>query len=75
MTTLSRAVFRSYASEDAAPAQPIGEALCAAGIEDRFDKSELRGGDKRDQMIRRTHILYALFVDPLPHWVQRRELR
>ncbi len=49
---LSRAVFLSYASEDAAAAGRICEALRAAGIEVWFDKSELRGGDAWDRQIR-----------------------
>ncbi|HEX3846741.1 MAG TPA: toll/interleukin-1 receptor domain-containing protein, partial [Steroidobacteraceae bacterium] len=52
MTETSRAVFLSYASEDAEPAQRICEALRAAAIEVWFDKSELRGGDAWDQTIR-----------------------
>lgn len=49
---LSRAVFLSYASEDAEAAGRICEALRAAGIEVWFDKSELRGGDAWDRQIR-----------------------
>ena len=46
------AVFLSYASEDAAAAERIADALRAAGIEVWFDKSELRGGDAWDRKIR-----------------------
>ena len=53
MTEPSRAVFLSYASQDAEAAQRICEALRAAGIEVWFDKSELRGGDAWDQKLRR----------------------
>lgn len=42
---LTRAVFLSYASEDADAAARICEALRAAGVEVWFDKDELRGGD------------------------------
>ena len=52
MTTSSRAVFLSYASEDAPAAQRIAEALRAAGIEVWFDREELRGGDAWDRQIR-----------------------
>jgi hypothetical protein len=45
MSTPSRAVFLSYASEDATAARRIAEALSAAGLEVRFDREELRGGD------------------------------
>ena len=46
------AVFLSYASEDAAAAERIAAALCAAGVEVWFDQSELRGGDAWDRHIR-----------------------
>jgi TolB-like protein len=58
----SRAVFLSYASQDAAPAERISEALRAAGIEVWFDQSELRGGDAWDQKIRRELHECALFM-------------
>jgi TolB-like protein/cytochrome c-type biogenesis protein CcmH/NrfG len=48
-----RAVFLSYASEDADAAQRICTALRAAGIEVWFDQSALRGGDAWDVAIRR----------------------
>jgi tetratricopeptide (TPR) repeat protein len=57
-----RAVFLSYASEDAAAAQKICTALRAAGIEVWFDQSELRGGDSWDAMIRRQIKTCALFI-------------
>lgn len=44
------AVFLSYASQDAQPARKICDALRTAGIEVRFDQSELRGGDAWDQI-------------------------
>jgi TolB-like protein/Tfp pilus assembly protein PilF len=59
---ISHAVFLSYASEDTAAAERIATALRAAGIEVWFDKSELRGGDAWDQMIRRQIRDCALFV-------------
>ncbi len=62
MTESNRAVFLSYASEDAAAAQRICEALRAAGIEVWFDQSELRGGDSWDAMIRRQIKSCALFI-------------
>jgi TolB-like protein/Tfp pilus assembly protein PilF len=58
----SRAVFLSYASQDAEAAQKICEALRAAGIEVWFDKSELRGGDAWDQSIRRQIKNCALLI-------------
>jgi TolB-like protein/Flp pilus assembly protein TadD len=48
----ARAVFLSYASEDARAAQRICDALRDAGIEVWLDKSELRGGDAWDRQIR-----------------------
>jgi TolB-like protein len=62
MSESSRAVFLSYASEDADAAQRICEALRAAGLEVWFDKSELRGGDAWDQKIRRQIKDSALFM-------------
>ena len=43
-STLTGAVFLSYASQDAEAARRICEALRAAAIEVWFDLSELRGG-------------------------------
>jgi TolB-like protein len=62
MTEPSRAVFLSYASEDAPAAAPIAEALRAAGIEVWFDRNALRGGDEWDRKIRREIKDCALFV-------------
>ncbi|MGA7540727.1 MAG: TIR domain-containing protein [Steroidobacteraceae bacterium] len=58
----SRAVFLSYASQDAGAAKRISDALRAAGIEVWFDQSELRGGDAWDQKIRRELRDCALFI-------------
>ncbi len=57
-----RAVFISYASEDAGAAFRICEALRAAGIEVWLDRSELRGGDAWDATIRRQIRTCSLFV-------------
>jgi TolB-like protein len=62
MTESKKAVFLSYASQDAGSARRICDALRAAGIEVWFDQSELRGGDAWDQMIRRQIHDCALFV-------------
>ena len=62
MTEPSKAVFLSYASQDAEAARRICEALRAAGIEVWFDQSELRGGDAWDQKIRQQIRNCALFV-------------
>jgi TolB-like protein/Tfp pilus assembly protein PilF len=61
-STLTGAVFLSYASQDAEPARKICDALRAAGIEVWFDQSELRGGDAWDQKIRREIHDCALFI-------------
>jgi len=59
---LSKAVFLSYASQDADAARCICESLRAAGIEVWFDQSELRGGDAWDASIRKQIKECALFV-------------
>ena len=48
MSDVNKAVFLSYASQDAEAARKICEALRAAGVEVWFDQSELRGGDAWD---------------------------
>src|SRR5258708_6654455 len=62
MTEPKKAVFLSYASQDAGAARRICESLRAAGIEVWFDQSELRGGDAWDQRIRHQIRACALFV-------------
>ncbi len=57
-----RAVFLSYASEDADSAQRMCAALRGAGIEVWLDQSELRGGDAWDATIRRQIKRCALFI-------------
>jgi TolB-like protein len=58
----ARAVFISYASQDAEAAGRICEALRTAGIEVWFDQSELRGGDAWDQSIRKQIKTCGLFL-------------
>ncbi|MBS0375777.1 MAG: TIR domain-containing protein [Proteobacteria bacterium] len=62
MTTSSRAVFLSYASEDADAALALCEALRAAGIDVWFDRHELKGGDAWDRSIRQRIRDCALFI-------------
>jgi hypothetical protein len=62
VTDPNKAVFLSYASQDAEAAQHLCNALRAAGIEVWFDQSELRGDDAWDQMIRRQIKGCYLFV-------------
>ena len=58
----NKAVFLSYASEDAQAALRICSGLRQAGIEVWFDQSELRGGDAWDASIRRQIKTCALFI-------------
>jgi TolB-like protein/Tfp pilus assembly protein PilF len=67
VTEPPRAVFLSYASQDAEAAQRICEALRAGGIEVWFDQSELRGGDAWDQSIRKQIKTCALFLPVISH--------
>jgi predicted ATPase len=57
-----KAIFLSYASQDAEAAHRICEGLRAAGLEVWFDQSELRGGDAWDASIRKQIKECALFV-------------
>ena len=61
-STSTGAVFLSYASQDAEPAQRMCQALCAAGIAVWFDQSQLRGGEAWDRRIRKQIHDCALFV-------------
>jgi hypothetical protein len=62
VTEASRAVFLSYASQDAEDALRLCNALRKAGVEVWFDQSELRGGDAWDASIRRQIKACALFI-------------
>jgi TolB-like protein/predicted Zn-dependent protease len=62
MSEATKAVFLSYASQDAEAAKRICEALRAAGVEVWFDQSELVGGDAWDQKIRRQIKECALLI-------------
>jgi TolB-like protein/tetratricopeptide (TPR) repeat protein len=62
VTEWQKAVFLSYASQDAEAARRICETLRVAGIEVWFDQSELRGGDAWDRKIRQQIKDCALFV-------------
>ena len=62
MTESTKAVFLSYASQDADAARRICDALREAGLEVWFDQSELRGGDAWDASIRNQIKECALFV-------------
>lgn len=73
MTDPGRAVFLSYASQDAEAALQLCNALRAAGVEVWFDQSELRGGDTWDQMIRKQIKNCYLFVPMISANTQSRE--
>ena len=62
VTDPAKAIFLSYASQDADAAQRICNSLRAAGHEVWFDKSDLRGGDAWDAAIRKQVKECALFM-------------
>ncbi|MDB6116112.1 MAG: TolB amino-terminal protein, partial [Lacunisphaera sp.] len=62
MSEPTKAVFLSYASQDAEAAKRICDALRAAGVEVWFDQSELVGGDSWDAKIRGQISSCGLFV-------------
>ncbi|MHB8730146.1 MAG: toll/interleukin-1 receptor domain-containing protein [Sulfuricaulis sp.] len=73
MTDQSKAVFLSYASQDAEAAENLSGALRVAGIEVWLDKSELRGGDAWDQNIRQQIRDCTLFLPIISRNTQSRE--
>ena len=68
-----RAIFLSYASQDAEAARRICEALRAVGVEVWFDQSELVGGDAWDAKIRGQISSCALFVPLISANTQARQ--
>lgn len=62
MSDQNKAIFISYAKQDADAAASICAALRNAGIEVWFDQSELRGGDAWDAAIRRQIKTCALVI-------------
>ena len=69
----NRAVFLSYASQDAEAVERIAVALRARGVEVWFDKNELVGGDAWDTKIKRQIQSCALFVPVVSASTQQRE--
>ena len=67
-----RAIFLSYASQDAEAARRIAEALRAAQVEVWFDQSELVGGDAWDQKIRKQIKDCALLIPVISRTTQGR---
>ena len=72
MSDHGKAVFLSYASQDADAARKICDALRAAGIEVWFDQSEFVGGDAWDLKIRGQISSCALFVPVISAATQAR---
>jgi hypothetical protein len=69
----AKAIFVSYASQDAEAARRICEALRVAGLEVWFDQSELRGGEAWDASIRRQIKSCKLFLPIISANTQARE--
>jgi len=72
MADSPKAVFLSYAREDADAARRIGDALRSQGVEVWFDQSELRGGDSWDAKIRKQINDCALFLPIISQSTQER---
>jgi TolB-like protein len=72
MSDSARAVFLSYASQDAVAVLRLAEALRASGIVVWFDKDELVGGDAWDAKIRGQIASCALFVPVISAATQAR---
>ena len=72
MSDSGKAVFLSYASQDADAARRIADALRAFGVEVWFDQEELRGGDEWDAKIRRQVKTCALFMPVISANTQKR---
>jgi TolB-like protein/tetratricopeptide (TPR) repeat protein len=73
VSTAPKAVFLSYASQDADAASEICGALRGLGIEVWFDQNALRGGDAWDVAIRKQIRDCALFVPVISASTQARE--
>lgn len=71
-TVSSRAVFLSYAREDAEAARRIADALRAFGVEVWFDQNELRGGDAWDAKIKSQIRECTLFLPVISGRTQNR---
>jgi hypothetical protein len=73
VSTANKAVFLSYASQDADAARRICDALQGLGLDVWFDQSALRGGDAWDASIRGQIKDCALFVPVISANTQARE--
>jgi TolB-like protein/cytochrome c-type biogenesis protein CcmH/NrfG len=72
MAEALKAVFLSYAREDADVARRIAEALRSHGVEVWFDQNELRGGDAWDAKIRQQINDCTLFLPIISAHTQER---
>ncbi len=72
MAESTKAIFLSYAREDADAARRIADALRSQGLEVWFDENELRGGDAWDAKIRRQINDCTLFVPIISRHTQER---
>src|SRR5437762_3378695 len=72
MSETPKALFLSYARDDAQAARRIAEALRAAGLEVWFDESELRGAEQWDAKIRSQIDACTLFVPVISTHTQER---
>jgi tetratricopeptide (TPR) repeat protein len=72
MSGTGKAVFLSYASQDADAVRVLAEALRTAGVEVWFDQNELVGGDAWDAKIRKQIKECALFVPVISAATQAR---
>jgi TolB-like protein len=73
MTEPSKAVFLSYASQDAAAAHRLAEGLRAGGVEVWLDTTGLRGGDAWDRQIKQQIRDCALFLPIISVTTQERD--
>ncbi|MDI1250021.1 MAG: TIR domain-containing protein, partial [Lacunisphaera sp.] len=72
MSEPAKAVFLSYARDDAAAARRMADALRSQGLEVWFDENELRGGDAWDAKIRKQIDACALFLPIISAHTQER---
>jgi TolB-like protein/Tfp pilus assembly protein PilF len=72
MSDATKAVFLSYAREDADAARRVAEALRSSGVEVWFDQNELRGGDAWDAKIRKQIGDCTLFLPIISRNTQER---
>ena len=72
MSDSNKAIFLSYARDDASAARRIAEALRSSGLEVWFDENELRGGEAWDAKIRKQIDACTLFLAVISQHTQAR---